>query len=190
MARYSNFALVVGLEPTQAEKLAAEISGNETLVEKLGKVATTALRELARGGALIPHEWAERVDTAIGTLSPQAIVEHVEKAVNRQGDAVVIPWVVDPTQIAYYQTLAENAGITLERQLKSIMDYAYAQGWLGMAAPEADKILLTREQYAWLQEQFGKDIVTGEDVIERLRAATAETAKEAEDFILDSLAEE
>ena len=138
---------------------------------------------------MIPPDLASRIQVAIDTLDPAAITEHVEKAVNRQGEAVVVNWVVDPTQIQFYQSLADNAGISLEQQLKSLLDYAFSQGWFNSAAPDPFKILLDAEQWRFLQKLFGKDLPTGEDVINRMleESGTTFEPEGEEDLVLDSL---
>jgi hypothetical protein len=181
MGKNSNFAVVVAMSDSDAIKLGALISGDAPVVEKLGRLASEHLKSLAAGGASIPPEWAIRVKAAIGTLEHEAIVAAVEKSVGRQGDSIVVPWVVDPTQIAFYDSLAESAGITREQQLKSLMDFAYSQGWFGMGAPDPFKLLLTQAQYRWLQQLFEKDNVTGEDVVEKLRRSGAIPTHIAED---------
>jgi hypothetical protein len=186
----SNIPLVVGLTDNEVQAIAATLPGPQAAGEKVAEVGARLVKQYAQGAALLPAEWAARIEAALGTLDPRAVAEAVEKAMHRQGEAVVVEWVVDPTQIAFYQMLAENAGLSLERQLKSMLDYAYSQGWFGMGAPDADKILLTPEQYRALQRLFGKDIVTGEDVMERLQEADGAgfiQAEEEEDPILGSL---
>jgi hypothetical protein len=156
----------------------------------LSATATTLLRDYARGGAVIPAEWAARIQAAIDTVEASAIVDHVEKSVGRHGESVVVEWVVDPTQIQFYREQAENAGMTLQQQLKAHMDYGYAQGWLGSTAPDPFKLLLTAEQYRWLRQLCEKDVVTGSDVIARLHQAGATPSfvtEDDEDLVLNAL---
>lgn len=190
----TNYGLMVNLTDPEANAITTKVESGESAVEKLSGVAAGLLRDLAHGGTMIAPEWADRIQAAIGTNDPSAIVSHVEKAVNRQGEAVVVNWVVDPTHIAFYKSMADNAGISLDLQLKSLMDYAYAQGVFNMAAPDPFKLLLTHEQYRTLQEMFAKDVVTGQDVINLLRSSmrSKPTAAppEEEDFVLDALTRE
>ncbi len=125
-----------------------------------------------------------RIDSAIHSTEPPAIVDAVERSAGRKGEATRVEWIVDPTQIAYYQSLADNAGVSLEQQLKSILDYALMQGWLGAGAPDLFKILLSPQQYRALQTLFAKDVVTGTDIMQRIGA---EQAAVEDDMILSSL---
>lgn len=161
--------------------------------EKFAIVANAWLKDFAKGAIMIPAEWSERIRTAIGTEDPSAIVEQVEIAVGKSGDATRVEWHVDPTQIQFYQQLADNAGVTMNHQLKSLLDYAYSQGWFGSSAPDAFKILLDPEQYRRLQELFGKDIVTGADVMEQIEVIAHRPFEESlndGDLVLDSISKE
>jgi hypothetical protein len=180
---FTSFA--ASIVEADAVAIAGRVPGPQSVPEKLGQVAAGLLKDLAKGGVMIQPEWAARIESAIGTTEPASIAEHVEKAVGRQGEAYVVPWVVDPTQIAFYRQLAEANGISLAHELKTMMDHAYAQGWFGMSAPEPFKLLVAPEQYRALQQMFGKDIVTGADVMERLQGEI--TAAE-DDLVLDALA--
>jgi predicted lactoylglutathione lyase len=91
---------------------------------------------------------------------------------------------VDPTQIAFYKQLAYNNNVSLDHECTALMNYAYSQGWFGMSAPEAFKILLTPAQYRELQQAFARDIVTGEDVMTLVSPPPAEAV---DDFALDTL---
>ena len=125
------------------------------------------------------------------TLDPEKIVEAVEKSAGRSWDSVRVEWVPDATHLAFYKQLADANGITLEHELKTLLDFAYSQGWFGMAAPDPFKILLTPEQFRTLQEMFGKDIPTGADVMEKIQQAFAlaplPAAAPADDFGLGAL---
>jgi hypothetical protein len=184
-----SFGISVALSEAEASKIAQSVPGDAPVADKIGAVGGGLLRDLAKGGVMIPREWADRIDAAIDTLEPSRIVESVEKSVNKVGESTSVQWVVDPTQITYYQHLADNAGISLERQLKSVMDFAYEQGWFGMNTPDANKIFLSAEEYRRLQELFGKDVVTGADVISRLQGEFAPPAESEEDPIMASLRE-
>jgi hypothetical protein len=183
------YGVAVPLSVADANAIAAHVQDNGSIESKLSTVATGLLRDLAKGGIMIAPEWAERISTAIGTTDAPAIVAVVEKSVDRRGDATVVQWVVDPTQIAFYQQLADSNGVTLAHELKALMDYAYEQGWFGVAAPDAFKILLDAQQYRDLQQMFSKDIVTGQDVMARLNVAfdRAFAPEEGSDLVLDSL---
>ena len=186
------FGLSVALNAADAKAIDARVPSNRPLTDKLGEIAGGLLTDLARGGTMIPPEWASRIESAIGSTDPAAIVDHVEKSVNRAGASTRIEWIPDPTQIAWYQPLADNAGITLEMQLKSIMDFAYEQGYFGQNAPDPFKVLLSPEQYRILQKMFGRDIVTGEDIMDVLQKdvhAEIGPADEEDDLIMESLAE-
>lgn len=186
----TNYGLAVALSEADAGNIAEHIQGQGSVESKLSGAATGLLRDLAKGGVMVPSEWAARIESAIGTTDPAAIVEHVERAAGRSGDATRVEWIVDPTQLQFYKHLADNAGVSLEHQLKSLLDYAYSQGWFGMAAPDVHKLLVTPEQYRWLQQVFEQDIVTGEEVIERLHKAgvnPAVVAEDDDDLVLDSL---
>lgn len=189
MGKNNNYGLVVGLSEAEANAITEHVSGPYTSTEgKLGVVATGLLRDLVKGGVMIGPEWATRIETAIGTTEAQAIVEAVERVAGKIGEATIVPWIVDPTQLPFYQSLADNRDFTLAQQLKAVMDYAYEQGWFGMGAPDPFKILLTAEQWRALQQIFGKDIVTGQDVMDRLGTPEVGTfAPEDGDLILDSL---
>lgn len=185
MGKAIDVIVPVGFKQADYDKLTAKNPDIAALFSRMVAV-------LARGGVLLDPEWVERIQTAIGTTDVPAIVEAVEKSVGRQGEAVVVPWIVDPTQVAFYQGLADNQGITLAHQLKTVMDFAYANGWLGYGAPDAHKILLTPEQFRFLQGLFQKDIPTGEDVINALQTGdgAAFVQGEEEDALLGSLTEE
>ena len=186
----TSYGLVVSLSDSEANAITMAQPAGQSAADKLSLTAGSLLRDLAKGGVMIGPEWATRIEAAIETTDPSAIVDHVERSVRRKGDATRIEWVVDPTQVQYYQMLADNAGVSLEHELKSMLDFAYEQGWFGSAAPDAFKILLTPEQYRYLQGLFEKDIVTGADVIDQLKADAGRVlAPEENDFILDALKE-
>lgn len=181
----TNYAITVAIPETIAAQAGPE---------KLGEVASALLTMIGNGGFILPPEWAERLRSAIGTLTPQDVVERVERTAKRSGGNIIVEWVVDPSQIEFYRMQAESNGLTLEQQLKTLLDYAYSQGWFGSTAPDPFKLLLTESQYQILQRIFNKDIVTGADVMEALevrqsKAATPEDtrAEEEEDILLAAL---
>ena len=186
-----NFGVAVSLSPTEANTIAAHVQGAGSVESKLSTVATGLLRDLAKGGVMIGPEWAERIESAINTTESPAIVEAVEKSAGRCGDALRVEWIPDPTQVNWYQHLADNAGVSLSHQLKNILDHAYEQGWFGMNAPSPFKILLDSQQYRELQQMFSKDNVTGQDVMGRLNVAFERDApfatEDGSDLVLDSL---
>lgn len=185
------FMLTVPLSSVDANAITMRVEPGETAADKLSRVATSLLRDLAKGGVMLAPEWAGRVQAAIGTVDSETIATHVEKAVGRSGDSTRVEWIVDPTQIGFYMEQAENAGISLNQQLKAHLDYAYQNGWLGSSAPDPFKILLTKDQYKALQNLFAKDVVTGQDVIDRLGEAGALKAVEDTEYdpVLESLTE-
>jgi hypothetical protein len=191
MAKSGNtsYGLTVSLSDAEANAITAAQPAGQSASDKLSITAGSLLRDLARGGAMIGAEWATRVQAAIETTDPAAIVSAVEKSVSRNGEATTVQWIVDPTHVQFYQQLADNNGVTLERELKTLLDHAYEQGWFGMSAPEVNKILLDAGQYKELQQMFGKDIPTGEDVMERLRKEYRGTfaPEEDDDLVMDSL---
>lgn len=179
--------LTIATTVKEAEAAAEHVKDDGSILEKLSVIAGRAIKAVARGGFIITEEWAERIKTAIGTADGSVIAEHVEKAVGRRGDCHVVEWVVDPTQVTFYRMQAENSGKSLDHHLKSMMDFAYEQGWLGSTAPEAFKLLLAPEEYAELQSLFKKDIVTGHDVVSMVRKVMT---TEEDSLVLDSLMEE
>jgi hypothetical protein len=191
MAKSGNtsYGLTVSLSDAEANAITTAQPAGQSASDKLSITAGSLLRDLARGGAMLGPEWATRVQAAIETTDPSAIVSAVEKSVSRQGEATTVQWIVDPTHVQFYQHLADNNGVTLEHELKSLLDYAYSQGWFQMGAPDVFKILLDAGQYKELQQMFSKDIVTGEDVMERLRKEyRGAFAPDAEDeLVFDAL---
>lgn len=189
MAKSNNsvsiYGVLVSLAEAEASAIAERVAGPAQPGEKLNQVGTELMRGLAKGGVMIPPEWAVRISAAIGATDPASIVEAVEKSAGRCGEATRVEWIVDPTHIAFYQMQADNAGVSLNHQVKAHLDYAYEQGWLGGSAPDPFKLLLTAEQYRHLQQIFHKDNVTGADVIERLSAGA--TPEEEYDPIMESL---
>jgi hypothetical protein len=185
-----NFA-VVGFTEAEAATIAAHVPGPASNIEKMSQVSASLLRDLLKGGTMVPGEWGSRIESAIGSLDPEKIVEAVEKSAGRSWDSVRVEWVPDATHLAFYKQLADANGITLEHELKTLLDFAYSQGWFGMAAPDPFKILLTPEQFRTLQEMFGKDIPTGADVMEKIQQAFAlaplPAAAPADDFGLGAL---
>ena len=191
MAKSGNtsYGLTVSLSDVEANAITAAQPAGQTASDKMSIVAGGLLRDLARGGAMIPPEYATRIEAAIEATDPAAITAAVEKSASKQGEATTVQWVVDPTHIQFYQSLADNNGVTLESELKTLLDFAYEQGWFGMSAPEVNKILLDAGQYKELQQMFSKDIVTGEDVMERLRKEFRGVfaPEEDDDLVMDSL---
>ena len=185
----TNYGLVVSLSDVEANAITTAQPAGQTASDKLSIVAGGLLRDLAKGGAMVPPEHATRIEAAIGTTDPAAITAAVEQSVGRSGESTVVRWIVDPTQVQFYQSLADNNGVTLEQELKSLMDYAYGNGWFGMGAPDVFKILLDAGQYRELQKMFERDIVTGEDIMDRLRKEFRGTfAPEEEDaLVFDAL---
>lgn len=183
MAKNNTFAILVNLSDADAGAIGAASDPSQALEINLGRAATGLLRDYARKGVMIPPEYADRIETAIGNTEPASITEHVEASVKRRGEATVVEWIIDPTQILFFQELANSRGFSLENQLKSAMDYAYMQGWFNQNTPDPYKILLTQEQYRQLQNMFDQDIVTGYDVMQRLE----QTAVAEFDPLMDSL---
>jgi hypothetical protein len=182
----TNYGLTVGLPEDAATAIANHVPGPQSTAEKLGAVASGLLCDLALGGAMLPPAYAERIQQALGSTDPATITAAIEKAASKDGEATLVYWRVDPTQIAFYKQLADNvppSGISLEQQLKSLLDYAFAQGWFGMGAPDVYKILLTAEQWKFLQQLFAKDIPTGEDVIDKLLESGPAQSEETDPFL-------
>ena len=185
----TSYGLTVSLSDSDANAITAAQPAGQTASDKMSIVAGGLLRDLAKGGVMIPPEYATRIEAAIAVTDPAAITDAVEKSAKMSGDATRVEWIVDPTHIQFYQSLADNNGVTLERELKTLLDFAYEQGWFGMSAPDVNKILLDAGQYKELQQMFGKDIPTGEDVMERLRKEYCGTfaPEEDDDLVMDSL---
>lgn len=184
------YGVAVSIKGREADAIIQAVPGQSSLEAKLGSTASGLLADLANGGAMVPPEWAERIQAAIGTTDPAAIVAAVERSQKRRGDATAVEWIVDPTQINFFQQMADSSGITLAHQLKSIIDYAVMQGWLAGGAPDPYKLLVSQEQYRWLQSLFEKDIVTGDDVIEKLRRSgniPAVVSEDDDDLVMNSL---
>ena len=186
-----NFGLTVSLDEAQSNVIAENAPGQAGVAEKLSAVAAGLLADLAKGGVMIPPDWAIRIRNAIGTVEPAAIIENVEKAVGRCGESVRIEWVPDPTWLGFLQAQADNTGITLSHQLQAHLDHALCQGWLGGSAPDPFKLLLDRDQYRELQQFFEKDVVTGTDVVDCVRrnegTAFVQAADDDTELIMDSL---
>ena len=182
MARNPNvrFGLTVDLTAGEANAITSQAAG-ETATEKLSVVAAGLLKDLAGGGTMLSPPMAERINAAIGTIEESAIVANVEKAAGTDGDAVIVRWRIDPTQVEFYRQVAESNGISLEAHVKNVFDYGFMQGWCGSSAPDAFKLLVTADQFAYLQQRFEKDSVTGEDVVEALRAHDANFDPEPEE---------
>ena len=189
MAKSGNtsYGLTVSLSDVEANAITAAQPAGQTASDKMSIVAGGLLRDLAKGGVMIPPEYATRIEAAIEATDPAAITAAVEKSASKQGEATTVQWVVDPTHIQFYQSLADNNGVTLERELKTLLDFAYEQGWFGMSAPEVNKILLGAGQYKELQQMFSKDIVTGEDVMERLRGQAMTPPDLEDELVFDAL---
>lgn len=190
MAKSISYGLTVSLTEADSNAITTQVSAGATAADKLSITAGQLLRDLARGGQMIPPEWASRIDAAIHTTDPGAVTEAVEKSAGRAGEATRVEWLVDPTQIAFYQMLADNAGVSLNHQLKTLLDFAYAQGWFGMSAPDPFKLLVSPEQWRYLQQVFEKDIVTGDDVVEKLRkviGSPAIVSEDDDDLVMESL---
>ncbi len=173
MGKNLTFGLAVTISEADANAIVRAVPGAGSNEQKLGTIAAGLLKDLAGGGCMIRPEYAQRIETVIGKADDVAIVEHVERAVNKDGETTLVEWRVDPTQIAFYQMLADNNNCSLEQELKSVMDLAYDQGWLGSAAPDVFKILLTQDQFRVLQQRFAKDLPTGEDVMLALEGVGA-----------------
>ena len=188
-SRNFNYAIMVNVTEDEAVALQDRVPESASTVHAMATLATEYLRGLAAGGAFLPPEWAQRARAAIGSVDPAAVISAVERSVRRDGEATRVEWIVDPTQIQFYRGLADNAGVSLEHELKTLLDYAYEQGWFGWAAPDVFKLLLTAPQYRYLQQVFEKDIVTGDDVMQRLHqlVGTPAIVREEDDPIMESL---
>lgn len=186
-----NYGITVRLSEADVNAISEGVRGQAAPAEKLGAVASGLLRDLARGGVMIEPDWASRIESAVGSTEQSVIVEAVEKSVNRRGEDTIVEWEVDPTQIAWYKQLADNVppmGISLNQQCKSIMDWAYSQGYFGQNAPDPYKILLEPEQWQYLQKLLAKDIPTGYDVIALLSGERKpEVIEEEDDLVMDAL---
>lgn len=189
MGKINSYGLLVPLTEEGAAKIAQQIPGNATLLGKLEATAEVLMNDLAKGGVMIPPEWADRVEAALGTTDVPAIVEAIEKGVGKRGDATVVEWVVDPTQIQYYEGLAANHDLSLQRQLKATMDWGFTHGWVGAGVPEVNMLLVSPDQYRYLQQMFEKDIVTGTDLVEALRhqAGSPRIVSEEDDPVIEAL---
>ncbi len=140
-----NFGVLVSLSETQAETIARHVEGQSTTAEKVGAVASGLLVDLADGGVMIPPEWAVRIQSAIGSLDPRAIIEKVEGAVGRQGDSMVVKWTPDPSWTNWILNQCEVQGITPEQMLNSFIDHMLIQGHLGTSAPDPFKVWMAGE---------------------------------------------
>ena len=187
MGKQVSFGSTLSLEESQALTIAKCVSGDAPVADKLSAVASGLLGDLAKGGVMIPGEWARRIESAIGTTDAQEIVDRVEQASGRSGESPRIEWIPDPTWLGFLQGQADNAGITLSHQLKAHLDFALYNGWLGTSAPEPFKLLLSQEDYRELQQLLKKDNVTGFDVMEKLRevegATFVQAAAEEDDLV-------
>ena len=184
MAR-TKYGLTVQLDGSDADAIADNIAGEAPLPIKLEGVASKLLSDYAKGGIMITPAYADRIQTAVGHLDVVDITERCERTVGMKGEAQVVDWTPDPMWVGYLQNLADNQGITLRRQVETVMNHAFEQGWFGSAAPDPWKILLTKEQYEYLEKTLGKKDVTGEDIIEFVERNTGHAAfvqsAEAED---------
>jgi hypothetical protein len=180
---------VVTLTDAEANSITIAQPAGTSAMDKLSISAGSLLRDLAHGGTMIGPEWTTRIETALGTVEAAAVVKAVETSMNRDGDAVIVPWRIDPTQVAFYQGVADSNGVSLESHVKSVFDYGFEQGWVSQAAPEVFKILLTSEQFRQLQQMFEKDSPTGQDVIDRLEKLGGGFEAEDHDLILDEMRE-
>jgi len=181
----TRYGLTVGMTQDQVDLIADNVAGDAPTQDKLGAVASGLLCDLADGGIMIPPAYAERIRDVSGQLDAVDITERVERSAGRFGESTVVEWIPDPSQVGYYQALADNQGLTLKQQLKAILDYAIEQGWLGSGAPDPWKILLTKEQYEWLAEVLGKEDPTGEDVVQFIEEHSGRAA-----FVQSAAAEE
>ena len=191
MGKAINYGVTVAIEERLAGVIASNVAGQATTAEKLGAVASGLLADLASGGVMLAPEWAKRVEASVGSLDPQAIVAKVEAAAGRLGEAMVVTWVLDPVWQGWLLQQCEVWGITIEQCLKSHQDHMLIQGHLGSSAPDPFKLLLSQEQYRWLQQRLKKDLITGNDVIECLQdedsAAFAGQVEQETDLLIESL---
>jgi len=172
----TKYGIIVQLEDGHAETIAENITSLAPLPDKLGIAASGLLTDLAKGGIMIPSDYAQRIRAATGQLDAVDITERAERTVGMKGDAVVVDWTPDPMWVGYLQNLADNQGLTLRQQVKTVMNHAFEQGWLGQGAPDPFKILLTKEQYEWLEKALNKPDVTGADIIDFVESKTGLTA--------------
>lgn len=172
----TKFGLTVQLNSEHADLIADNIAGEAPLPIKLEGVASGLLSDLAKGGIMIPPAYAERIRTATGQLDAVDITERCERTVGMKGDGPVVDWTPDPMWVGYLQSLADNQGITLRRQVETVMNHAFEQGWFGSAAPDPFKLLLTKEQYELLEKALGKPDVTGQDIIDFVEGNTGNAA--------------
>lgn len=190
----TNYGVTVRLNPEHADLIAEHIESEAPLPEKLGATASGLLTDLAKGGIMIPPDYADRIRKSTGQLDAVDITERCEGSVGMRGDASLVTWAPDPMWVGYLQNLADNQGLTLNQQVKSVLDHAFEQGWLGTAAPDPWKLLFTKEQHRWLSDALGKgDCLTGLDVIEFVEKNTGMAAfvqsEEAED-VMDTVFKE
>jgi hypothetical protein len=188
MGKVTNYAVLVSIKDTEAKAIEAASPSSTSFEQALTKLTTDSIRELANGGILIPSQVAQRIESAISTKDPDAILDYVEMAVNRKGEAVRVEWIVDPTQISFYQEIAERNGQSLEQLLKDTLDYAFLQGWVGNTPTNVHCALFDEQQYRDLQKLFGKDMVLGSDIYNLIAQMKAIRADELEeDAVLGSL---
>jgi hypothetical protein len=172
----TKYGLTVQLDGASADLIADNIAGDAPLPIKLEGVASGLLSDLAKGGIMIPPAYADRIRTATGQLDAVDITERCEGTVGMKGESHGVNWWPDPMWEGYLQNLADNQGITLHRQVETVMNHAFEQGWFGSAAPDPWKLLLTKEQYEWLEKTVGKQNVNGQDLIDFVEGKTGTAA--------------
>jgi len=135
-------------------------------IDKLSGVATALLQEQAGGGMMLSGEVMEMVQTVTGHLGEGAdLVPWVEKAGNKDGDATIVSWRVDPTYYPLLENIAAGQGRPVEQVIQEILDWVLGQGWGYDFSFATTTIPFENADAEWLRQQIGKEHLTSSNVI-------------------------
>ncbi len=170
MAKLNNYSLLIGLQPEQVAKIEKAIPEETSTENRLARVATSLLMDLATGGIMLSPAEVKHIREALPDPTGDNIVEAVERGVNRRRGHYVAEWEIDPVYLPYLQEIAQSRGRTIEWLIQEGMSWVMDKGWLYDFVADAAPLKMSETDHAEVAAILGKPHFTGTDVAEWIKA--------------------
>lgn len=165
---------MVMLREDRVSRIDEAIRGDMPTVEKVAGVASDLLNKLADGGMMLSPQDVEKIHTAIGDFTPDALIAAVDKTAHRRGGAVVAEWVVDPSWVGPLEEISKQQGSSLQALIQDMMNTAVANQWFYSITPEPATLRMTAADNEFLKEALGMERFSTADIIHLLKAKIEE----------------
>lgn len=170
----TQFSLSIALREDRVSKIDRSVQQSLQIGEKVAGIATGLLNELADGGLMLTADQASRIQSILGETTGEAIIKAADKAAGRRGGGVVVEWVADPSWVGSFEDTAKQQGITLSALVQQMMDTAVDNGWFYQMSIQPRRILLSEAADRYLRQVMGRDVFTGEDIVQLVKEKIAE----------------